>query len=340
MKRFLCKTTRWATCLVGVLGCALGVFGVAPAHAVDYRDHPALVELVDAMVAEDGYPRAELAAVLGHARIDRTVIEAMDRPYESKPWHAYRALFINAARIQDGVGYWNLHAPTLQRASAEFGVPAAVIVALLGVETHYGTRLGGRRVLDSLVTLAAEYPRRSAFFAKELRVFLNTARADGAEPQAARGSFAGAIGIPQFMPSSYRAYAVDFNADGRRDLVSDVADAIGSVGNYLAEHGWRRGQAIFVDLADGELPAAAAALVTKRAKPTLTAAQLAAAGVEFDAAAGSKKMALLRVDAAGGARYFVGFHNFYAITRYNPSVNYARAVTELAQQIEAARGAE
>jgi len=190
MKRFPYKTTRWATCLVGVLGCALGVFGVAPAHAVDYRDHPALVELVDAMVAEDGYPRAELAAVLGHARIDRTVIEAMDRPYESKPWPAYRALFINAARIRDGVAYWNLHAPTLQRASAEFGVPAAVIVALLGVETHYGTRLGGRRVLDSLVTLAAQYPRRSAFFAKELRVFLNTARADAAEPQAARGSFA------------------------------------------------------------------------------------------------------------------------------------------------------
>lgn len=334
MHRLFAKTTRSAL----VLGFFLNV---GAAQAVDYRAYPALVELVDAMVAEDGYPRAELAAVLATAAIDRSVIEAMERPYESKPWHQYRALFLTERRIQDGIGYWNLHADTLNRASAEFGVPAAIMVALIGVETHYGTRLGGRRVLDSLVTLTAEYPRRRAFFGKELRVFLNTARNEAIAPQTVKGSFAGAIGIPQFMPSSYRAYAVDFNANGRRDLVGEVEDAIGSVGNYLARHGWRRGQAIFVDLA--KLPAGAESLVTKRAKPTLTAAQLAAAGVAIeavDASAGSEKMALLRVQEAGAARHFIGFHNFYAITRYNPSVNYARAVTELAGQIRAAREAQ
>lgn len=333
MRQLIAKTTRCAL----VLGFSLG--GGA-AQAVDYRAYPPLVELVAAMVGEDGYPRAQLEATLATAVIDRSVIEAMERPYESKPWHQYRNLFITDARIGDGAAYWAAHADTLARATREYGVPAEIIVALLGVETHYGTHLGGRRVLDSLVTLAAEYPRRSAFFSKELRVFLNTARHDAIDPQSVKGSFAGAIGIAQFMPSSYRAYAVDFNANGRRDLVNEVADAIGSVGNYLAEHGWRRGQGIFVDLDVTVLPAAAEELVTKRAKPTLSAAQLMAAGVAFDATAGGEKMALLRVQEARAPRHFVGFHNFYAITRYNPSVNYALAVTELAQLIRQARAAQ
>lgn len=332
MKRLFAKTTRYALILISCLNAGA-------AQAVDYRAYPALVELVEVMVSEDGYPRDELAAVLATAVIDRSVLDAIQRPYESKPWHQYRNLFITDARIRGGVEYWNTHADTLARATQEHGVPAEIIVALLGVETNYGAHLGGRRVLDSLVTLAAEYPRRSAFFSKELRVFLGTARSDAIDPQSVKGSFAGAIGIAQFMPSSYRAYAVDFNANGRRDLVNEVADAIGSVGNYLARHGWRRGQGIFVDLDLAELPAAAEELVTKRAKPTLTAAQLTAAGVEFAATAGGEKMALLRVQEADAPRYLVGFHNFYAITRYNPSVNYALAVTELAGRIRAARTA-
>lgn len=312
--------------------------GCAAAHAVDFRRYPALLELADKMVSEDGYPRAELEAVLGEAAIDPSVTRAMDRQYEALPWHEYRQRFINDERVREGVAYWNRHQAVLRRAAREYGVPPAVVVALIGVETHFGTRMGGRRVLDSLVTLTAEYPRRSAYFSAELRVFLNTARADNIAPESVTGSFAGAIGIPQFMPTSYREYAVDFNRNGRRDLVNENEDAIGSVGNYLKRHGWSGGQAIFAPLTE-PLPAAAAALVSKRAKPTLTAAQLAEAGVTVDTAGADAdaKMALLRLREQEGYRHFIGFRNFYAITRYNPSVNYAMAVVELSRRISRER---
>lgn len=310
--------------------------GCAAAHAVDFRRYPALLELADKMVSEDGYPRAQLEAVLGEAVIDLSVVRAMDRQYEALPWHEYRKRFINDERVRKGVDYWNRHQAVLQRAAREYGVPPAVVVALIGVETHFGTRMGGRRVLDSLVTLAAEYPRRSAYFSGELRVFLNTARAENIAPESVTGSFAGAIGIPQFMPTSYREYAVDFNRNGRRDLVNESEDAIGSVGNYLKRHGWTGGQAIFAPLTE-PLSAAAASLVSKRAKPTLTAAQLAESGITVDTAGAGTRMALLRLREQQGYRHFIGFGNFYAITRYNPSVNYAMAVVELSRRISRER---
>ena len=226
-------------------------FMSVPAHSVDYNDYPELREMVAEMVAEDGYPRDDLVAVLAAASIDDGVIRSMDRQYEALPWHQYRRRFVTDERIGDGVKWWDLHAETLDLATRKFGVPAAVMVALIGVETNFGRRLGGKRVLDSLVTLTAAYPRRSAFFRRELRAFLNTTRSEKIPAESVRGSFAGAVGIPQFMPTSYEAYAVDLNENGRRDLVGEVADAIGSVGNYLAKRGWRRGQAIFADLPDG-----------------------------------------------------------------------------------------
>ncbi len=301
-------------------------------HAVDFTAHPRLVKLVETMVREDGYPRAELENVLAGAVLDEEVIRSMNRQYEALPWHQYRTLFINQARIDGGIAYWNAHAETLQRAAQTFGVPPAVIVALLGVETHFGARMGDVRVLDALVTLTADYPRRSAFFGKELRAFLNTARAENIAAESVLGSFAGAVGIPQFMPTSYQAYAVDFNGNGRRDLVTESEDAIGSVGNYLKQHGWVDGQDILVALT-AQPPPAAIALVTARAKPTVSAATLQAAGVAFNADNGSEKVALLRLQEKSNYRYLVGFNNFYAITRYNPSVNYAMAVTELSLEL-------
>ena len=329
MKKYIDKIIVYTSILILFIVSGRG-------YAVDFKCCPELVELVDVMVREDGYPRAELENILAGATLDKAVIGSMNHQYEVQPWHKYRKLFINGRRITRGVAYWDKHESTLQRAAETFGVAPAIIVALIGVETDFGTRLGGKRVLDSLVTLTANYPRRSKYFGKELRVFLNTARAENIAPESVVGSFAGAIGIPQFMPSSYQAYAVDFNGNGRRDLVTETEDAIGSVANYLKQHGWRKGQAIFVSLSE-QIPKAAIALVSKRAKPKLTVGQLKAAGVDFNARNGSKKMALLRLQDEQGYRYIIGFNNFYAITRYNPSVNYAMAVVELSRQISQRR---
>ncbi len=327
--KYFYKTIVWKSILIFSMS-------VGYSHALEIRDYPELVKLVEVMVRDDGYPKAQLEAVLGDSAIDRSVIRAMDRQYEALPWHQYRARFINAERIRKGVLWWNRHQAALQQASRQFGVPPSIIVALIGVETHFGTRMGGRRVLDSLVTLTAAYPRRSAYFSKELRAFLNTTRAEDIAPESMLGSFAGAVGIPQFMPSSYQAYAVDLNQNGKRDLVFETEDAIGSVGNYLKQNGWREGQAIFSALPDG-IPSAATKLISKKSKPTLTAEQLRAAGITVDATAGSKKRALLRLKEAQGYRYIIAYHNFHVITRYNPSINYAMAVSELAQRIRRQR---
>lgn len=332
MKKYLNKSRIYLSILILFLGCNTS-------QAVDFRDHPALVKMVDAMVTEDKYPQQELEAILTEAVIDDHVITSINRQSEALPWHKYRALFINDDRIRKGVTYWNQHEATLNRATQEYGVPMSIIVALIGVETHFGTRLGDKRVLDSLVTLTAKYPRRSQFFGKELRTFLNVTRAEKIAPQSVVGSYAGAVGIPQFMPSSYRAYAVDFNNSGKRDLANENEDAIGSVANYLKRHGWVAGQTIFLPIS-GQLPSSATKLVTVRAKPKLTAEQLKEAGVEFGDPGNlgkSKKMALLRLEEKEGERHFIGLKNFYAITRYNTSVNYAMVVVELSREINRLR---
>jgi membrane-bound lytic murein transglycosylase B len=266
--------------------------------------------------------------------VDQRTIELMNKQYEALPWHRYREIFINDARINKGIEFWAENLDTLQSAEKKFGVSQAVIVALIGVETHYGTRMGDRRVLDSLVTLTADFPRRSDFFGKELRTFLITTRRENIAADSVMGSYAGAIGIPQFMPTSYEAYSVDFNGNGRRDLVNEMEDAIGSVANYLAVHGWKRDQAIYANLS-ASLPDTAREKVTKRATPKLATADLVASGVKFDQTGASDKAALLSLTEPAGKRYFVGFRNFYAITRYNPSTNYAMAVTELSEIISA-----
>lgn len=331
MMKYLNKTNCYAG-MVMLVSCNC-------AYALDYLEHPKLVELVDVMVREDDYPQAQLAAVFDEAVIDRRVIRSMNHQYEALPWHEYRLRFINNLRIRQGVEWWARHESTLAQAEQKFGVPAEIIVALAGVETNFGTNKGNRRVLDALVTLTAAYPRRSTFFGRELRAFLNTTRAEDIAPDSVFGSFAGAVGIPQFMPTSYEAYAVDLNQNGRRDLVNETEDAIGSIANYLKRRGWRTGRDIFVPLPYG-IPPTADGLVGKRSKPRLSAAQLNAAGVDFHAVGSARagtKFALLRLREEEGYRYFIGYHNFHVITRYNPSINYAMAVAELAMLIRQQR---
>lgn len=316
-----------------ILFCTL-IFVVKPSIllAVEIEKYPVLVKLVNQMVTEDDYPRAQLTQVLQQAKIQQSTLALINKPSEALPWYKYQKIFLNQKRVNQGVKFWNENQLTLERAQQKFGVPQSVIVALLGVETYYGKNLGGKRVLDSLVTLSATYPRRSKFFTAELRIFLNITRKDNIDPVSVKGSFAGAIGIPQFMPSSYETYSIDFNDNNQKDLINETDDAIGSVANYLESHGWNGIEAIYADVAQ-PLSERATKLVKDNAKLEHTPQQLVDAGVKFDANRSSDKIALISFREQEGHRYIVGFRNFYVITRYNHSVNYAMAVIDLADLI-------
>ena len=315
---------------------ALGLLA-GHAFALNISEYAELEDLVQTMVEEDGYPEDELRAVIESSKISSKTLELMDKQWEAVAWHKYKSLFINYRRIKNGLEFWNKHQATLDKAEAEYGVPASVIVSIIGVETHYGQRMGSSNVLNSLVSLTAAYPRRSKYFKQELRMFLNLTRQEGIAPDSVVGSFAGAIGIPQFMPSSYEHYSVDFNDNGVRDLVNEVDDAVGSVANYLSRHGWKPGQAIYSDV-QGDLSDAALELVGRSAKPQHAVQELVNAGVRFDTQGGSEKAALVKlVLDQGDVRHIVAFNNLHVITRYNNSINYSMAVTELAEEIERKR---
>lgn len=325
---------KWPVLLALALVLAPGIW--VQARALDIDRYPALQELVEAMSSEDGYPRDELVEILGSVSINKKVLSLMDRQYEALPWFKYRKLLINQDRIEDGVRFWERNEAILDKAFEVYGVPPAVITALIGIETHYGTRMGDRSVLESLVTLSAAYPRRSHFFTHELRTFLNTTRQEKIDPSTVQGSFAGAIGIPQFMPTSYEVWSVDFNGNGRRDLVNELEDAIGSVARYLEGHNWARGENIYANVAS-PLSESAASLVGRRAKLVHDTSDLIEAGLKFDASGSSKKSALFYLDEENGRRVVVGYRNFYAITRYNHSINYALAVSELSEELDRRR---
>ncbi|NKC12315.1 MAG: lytic murein transglycosylase B [Gammaproteobacteria bacterium] len=276
--------------------------------------------------------------VLALAHHEQRVLDAYKRTAESKPWFEYRQIFLTESRIKAGAEFWRHHEALLERAEATYGVPKAVLVAILGVETHFGERQGNIRVIDALVTLAFNYRKRARFFKRELEQFLLLAAQGNVEPGSVQGSYAGAMGIPQFIASSYRAYSVDFDGDGKRDLLGSVADAVGSVGNYLARHGWRRGE-----------PIAGAAVFSSKGvrsiaakghKPHTTLRALVKAGVRpapWPDLPSETGAALVELQARDGPRYWVTLKNFYVITRYNHSPLYAMAVAQLAQAIEAER---
>lgn len=321
------------------LALLAGLLLALPACAEHYGDHPAATALVDELVAEDGFERAFLEALFARAERQDSILEAIARPAEkTRPWHEYRDIFLTGRRIDEGVDFLAAHRQTLAAAEAESGVPAAVIAAVLGVETYYGRITGNYAVIDALATLAFDYPPRSPFFRRELRHFLLLAREQGLDPAGLKGSYAGAMGYGQFMPSSYRSYAVDFDGDGVADIWNNPVDAIGSVANYLARHGWRRGE-----------PVAA------RATPTTplpadwfddgldadrTVAQLRGDGLEPVRRLPADAPALaLRLAGDDGPEYWLGLPNFYVITRYNHSALYAMAVHQLSERLrEGARG--
>ena len=304
--------------------------------AVAAQPRPEIEIFISEMIERHGFKQTELESIFGMAQFQPAIINAISQPATSRPWYEYRPLFINSRRIAGGVAFWNSHAATLERARKEFGIPEEIITAVIGVETTYGVQTGRHRVLDALTTLAFDYPKRAKFFRDELEQYLLLGREQDADVVNIKGSYAGAIGIPQFMPSSYRRYALDFDGDGKADLSGSAADAIGSVANYLKSFGWETERAIVLPaLVNGENYREA--LFAGR-KPTYTVEEMRKLGVipRVDIS-GDSQVTLIELANNGGNEYWLGFNNFFVITRYNRSVHYAMSVLQLAEEIRAAR---
>jgi membrane-bound lytic murein transglycosylase B len=316
---------------VFILYLAACICFALPAHAVNLDEHPVLRLFMDEMVSKHGFTRKELGDWLSQAEIREDIIEAVYRPKESLPWHEYRKLFVNDDRARLGHKFWKTNAETLFRAGSEYGVPPEILVAIIGVETFYGRQGGGYRVLDALVTLTLRYPERSAFFRNQLIEFLLLTRELGLNPPAVKGSYAGAMGVPQFIPSSYRSYAVDFDGDRKRDL-NDIDDAIGSVANFLKVHGWKRDEPIVGEVKlEGSMYAW---IENNGAEPRISVQHLSRYGIlpaqRIDA---HQLAALISFEGETAPIHRLGYNNFYVITRYNRSKNYSMAVVELSEKL-------
>lgn len=301
------------------------------------QQHPGAETFAAEAAAEHGLDQAEVTSLLENARFKQSIVDAMTRPAEGKDWYEYRPIFITDKRIKGGVEFWRENEELITQASEKFGVDPEVIVAIIGVETFYGRITGGYRVLDALATLSFYYPDtgndRSGFFSKELMNFMLLGSEENLPLLEVEGSYAGAMGLGQFMPSSYREYAVDLDGDGRRDLWSSMADVIGSVANYLHRHGWQPGQPVtsrakVAEDADMEL------VSRRNLKPEKTVAELAASGfTPVDEVSPDTPAAVTRLKEEAGDSYWMTYKNFYVITRYNRSPLYAMAVYDLSQAV-------
>lgn len=323
--------------LVTVFVMAL-VFGSA--HA-DYADRSEAVTLADEL-AEEGLDRDRILALLAGAERKESILEAIARPAEKTlTWAEYRRIFVQDSRIEQGLAFWQEHAELLERINSEFGVPAHMVLAILGVETRYGRHKGSYRVVDALATLGFDYPPRSKFFRSQLKELFRLEREAHIDAGSITGSYAGAMGYPQFIPSSYIHYAVDYDKDGVTDLVNNPVDAMASVANYFSEHGWKAG-----------LPVAARArlsgdawkqLVQDKPKPATTLREASLAGAVpvtcqesrycFDGLSADTPVALLEYEGPNGREYWLTTNNFYVITRYNHSNLYGLAAFQLGEEL-------
>lgn len=307
-----------------------------PPPAIPFDRHrPEIRDFVTQLVRDDGFHRHYVERLMATAVPQQAILDAMTRPAEKvSPWWEYRAHFLTEERIRDGVEFWTEHRPALERIAAERGVPPEYLVAIIGVESLYGRRTGRYRVLDALATLAFDYPARSDYFRGELEQFLLLTREERIDPRKTLGSYAGAMGAGQFMPSSYRQYALDEDHDGRRDLWHSWDDVIASVANYFRANGWEPDQPVLVETTLD--PGANIVVDPRNLELNDTIDGLHAKGVEFQAPlTGSEPALLVLAEEADGPVYRVGFHNFYVITRYNHSARYAMAVHDLATAIAA-----
>ncbi|WP_432459052.1 lytic murein transglycosylase B [Agarivorans sp. QJM3NY_25] len=316
---------RW--CYLLLIICQLGI---SSAFAANQQQR------LTSLSQELNIPLKDLQQATKQAQFQQAVIDAIRRPWEAKPWYQYRDLFLTKERLDAGLAFWQQHQKSLAKAEQAFQVPAEIIVAIIGVETYYGRHKGTYSVLDALYTLGFHYPKRGQFFSKEFGYFIKLAEQQGWGLDEIKGSYAGAMGFGQFIPSSYLYYGVDFDQDGRIDMLNNPIDAIGSVANYFSQHHWKINQPVVH-------PATASAA---QAKPWLseelklihTWQQLSQAGIASDDDLSADKMVkLLQLEETNGYSYWLAEHNFYVITRYNRSPLYAMAVYQFSQQLKQAK---
>ena len=338
-RRLLMAALAWGALTAGAQ--------VTPAASSRYAERAEALSLADEIAQQQSLDRAWVREQIGAAQFLPSVVRLM-RPAPSgmpKNWAAYRARFIEPVRLKAGLRFWQAHHDTLVRAEREFGVPASLIVGVIGVETLYGQHTGNFRIIDTLSTLAldfpAEHPRaatRQQFFRDELGQFLRLTRQEGLDPQTLRGSYAGAMGWPQFMPSSWRQYAVDFDGDGHIDLFRNVADVIGSVGNYFKAFGWQTGLPTHYPVSFDPARLDKAALLAPDILPSFGVEDFTAKGAVLEGPALQHTGKLALIELQNGSQppsYLAGTDNFYVVTRYNWSSYYALAVIELGQTVQA-----
>ena len=306
-------------------------------------EHPGTDDFVSRAASEYGLSESDVRALLMEAEYKQSIVDAISRPAEGKPWYQYRKIFLTDKRIKGGVKFWKENKELIEAASEKFGVDEEFIVSIIGVETFYGRITGNYRIIDSLVTLGFYYPQglssdRSPFFSKELMQYIKLASEEGLPASEVTGSYAGAMGMGQFMPSSYREYAVDFDGDGKRDLWRSTPDVVGSVANYLHRHGWEYGQPV-TRRAIASQEAAFDEISSRGYKPSLTVAEWQEKGFQSsNELSPDLPAAVLKLKEEGRNTYWLTFKNFYVITRYNRSPRYAMAVYDLSQEIKKGMG--
>ncbi len=320
-----------AVAVLTTFSAIAAVTAYAPRKFDDYKP---INQFIREMTQTHKFSQRQLEDIFAQVRLYPRIIETMSRPAESKPWFEYRKIFMTQSRIDGGVKFWKEHGDILQKAADKYGVPAEILIAIIGVETRYGQHKGSYPVIDALSTLAFAYPPRSSFFRKELEQYLLMTREEKLDPLKQTGSYAGAMGMPQFISSSFRRYAVDFDGDGNRNLWDNHADVIGSVGNYFSKHKWKPGQPIISPVkVHGEK---FKSLLGKGLKPNKTYRELLDNGVvlpeEIPSNLNGRLIAFEKED--GSNEYWVGWDNFYVISRYNHSALYSLAVYQLSQAIK------
>lgn len=323
MKNFLAQTC-----------CLLLSLLVLPAWAGDYTGRDDVAVFAQRFAAENGKDAQQVLALLHKGQQKQSILDAIARPAEKVlTWGEYRQIFIEPKRLEKGVDFWREHRALLAQISREYQVPEEIIIAIVGIETRYGKVAGNYRVLDALMTLGFDYPPRGEFFRKQLAQFLLMTDEQGLDATTLKGSYAGAMGYGQFIPGSYRSYAVDYDKDGVADIWGNPADALASVANYFSRHHWHYGEMIALQIPG---PVTDKSLISDSLKPQTRVAELRKAGVQVPSQlADDALVTLMELETANGMEYWLGFENFYVITRYNHSHMYALVATELSELLKA-----